>query len=39
MIGWAPHASQQKPLARGSAEHSLEDMSEFLTHHTPTTDN
>ncbi|PZP54875.1 MAG: SAM-dependent methyltransferase [Micavibrio aeruginosavorus] len=27
MIGWAPHESQQKPLRRGSAEHSL---SEFL---------
>ncbi len=27
MIGWAPHESQQKPLRRGSAEHSL---TEFL---------
>lgn len=27
MIGWAPHDSQQKPLRRGSAEHSL---AEFL---------
>jgi NADH dehydrogenase [ubiquinone] 1 alpha subcomplex assembly factor 5 len=23
MIGWAPHESQQKPLARGSAKHSM----------------
>ena len=23
LTGWAPHASQQKPLARGSATHSL----------------
>ncbi len=25
LIGWAPHESQQKPLRRGSAEHSLAD--------------
>ena len=33
MIGWAPHASQQKPLPRGSADHSLKDMQDFLTMH------
>ena len=27
MLGWSPHESQQKPLRRGSAEHSL---AEFL---------
>ena len=27
LIGWSPHASQQQPLRRGSAEHSL---AEFL---------
>lgn len=26
MIGWAPHASQQKPQPRGSATHSLADI-------------
>lgn len=26
MLGWAPHESQQKPKARGSATHSLADM-------------
>lgn len=25
MLGWSPHESQQKPLRRGSAEHSLAD--------------
>jgi NADH dehydrogenase [ubiquinone] 1 alpha subcomplex assembly factor 5 len=25
LTGWAPHESQQKPLARGSAQHSLAD--------------
>uniref|UniRef100_A0AAV1TKU9 Methyltransferase type 11 domain-containing protein n=1 Tax=Peronospora matthiolae TaxID=2874970 RepID=A0AAV1TKU9_9STRA len=26
LIGWSPHASQQKPLRRGSAQHSLKEL-------------
>jgi hypothetical protein len=26
MIGWKPHESQQKPLRRGSAAHSMQDI-------------
>jgi NADH dehydrogenase [ubiquinone] 1 alpha subcomplex assembly factor 5 len=26
MIGWNPHESQPKPLARGSAKHSFKDL-------------
>eukprot|EP00967_Tisochrysis_lutea_P042201 scaffold50791_cov26-Tisochrysis_lutea.AAC.2 len=26
LIGWAPHESQQRPLARGSAQLSLKDL-------------
>uniref|UniRef100_H3G5S1 Uncharacterized protein n=1 Tax=Phytophthora ramorum TaxID=164328 RepID=H3G5S1_PHYRM len=26
LIGWSPHESQQKPLRRGSAEHSLKEL-------------
>ncbi|KAL7694444.1 putative methyltransferase type 11, S-adenosyl-L-methionine-dependent methyltransferase [Plasmopara halstedii] len=26
LIGWAPHESQQKPLRRGSAQHSLKEL-------------
>ncbi|CAI5717330.1 unnamed protein product [Peronospora farinosa] len=27
LIGWSPHESQQKPLRRGSAQHSLKELS------------
>ncbi|GMF65560.1 unnamed protein product [Phytophthora lilii] len=26
LIGWSPHESQQKPLRRGSAQHSLKEL-------------
>ncbi len=29
LLGWTPHSSQQKPLPRGSAKYSLEEMRRF----------
>ena len=34
-IGWTPHASQQKPLQRGTAKHKLGDA---VTHHSSSSD-